>query len=102
MTDDSKIFYSKIKDMLVCSNCQEMMIDPVDCNNKNCNNTICRICWNDKCANQCSTCKTESECSTNSNLLKLIELLRFKCINNDIGCNVESKITDYLGHITDC
>jgi hypothetical protein len=89
--------YEALKDLVKCSICQCLMINPVIC--LNCQNHFCQACIEKKkmkggnCPNNCEDAVLKNAIRKNN----LIYKLKFKCIN---GCNAKISFEDINNHYT--
>ena len=88
MTDESIQFYDKIKDKVDCPVCLDLPIDPVYC--QECSGTVCRKCLSDSDDNNCVLCRQATIFRPSRKTISFLDLLKFKCRFEELGCKVES------------
>lgn len=88
MTDESKSLFNQNFVFYKCHLCQQLLNEPVEC--ENCQNTVCKLCWDQNDSDQCSKCKTNSGYKKSKTIKKFLENLKFYCKNRDKGCTIES------------
>ena len=100
LTDESKQLYDRIKDVLNCTICLDMPTDPVEC--LECSATVCRYCLSVNQVDICMLCRQNTCFKPSRKTIGLLDLLKFKCIYNELGCSVESVYTNWHVHIERC
>jgi hypothetical protein len=90
---------------LLCTICQEILKIPREC--KNCRNNFCKTCilhWMNEKNNQCPfRCPGEIKLEKSHRIiLDSLRRLKFKCKNNQDGCDFSSIYENYITHVQNC
>ena len=92
-----------IKNILKCKICKNILLNPYDCSK--CGNTFCYKCINNLKQNNLPcpfNCKLFEITPSSFGLKKILNQLKFDCINKKNGCNEAISYTEIEKHENNC
>ena len=92
-----------IKNILKCKICKNILLNPYDCSK--CGNTFCYKCINNLKQNNLPcpfNCKLFEITPSSFGLKKILNQLKFDCINKKNGCNEAISYTEIENHENNC